>query len=159
MNLVEVLLAGLLFSLASAGSLGLMAGLGRSLQQGAEAEAAAEQLELELHRSEAAVQAAAQQGQGTDLACDQPEQLLTSLLAEPAGIGVPGPGPKPRGPIGRLGGDGRNGRPTQPAARREGAGSRPGAPETECGRGRWQRQRLFSAAAYGFCPVAQGVQP
>ena len=46
MNLVEVLLAGLLFSLASAGSLQVIAGMGKSLQGAAQAKAAEEQLEV-----------------------------------------------------------------------------------------------------------------
>ena len=60
MNLVEVLLAGLIFSLASAVSLQVMASLGRSLQGAAQAEAAETQLEAELRRSQALVKSGAQ---------------------------------------------------------------------------------------------------
>ena len=159
MNLVEVLLAGMLFSLASAGSLGLMAGLGRSLQQGAAAEAAAQQLDLELRRSEAAVVAAARQGQGTDLACDQPEQLLTSLLAEPAGIGATAQAQSLGTPSAASAATAE--RPAPPTLLRDVRVQAPGLVRLKLSAagGRWQRQRLFSAAAYGFCPLAQGVQP
>ena len=61
MNLVEVMLAGLVFALASAGSLEVMAGLGRALGGEQQAELAGERLEAELRRSQAQVRAGAQQ--------------------------------------------------------------------------------------------------
>ena len=157
MNLVEVLLAGLLFSLAGAGSLQVMAGVGRSLQGEAKAEAASAQLEAELRRSDALVLAGAQQGQATDLACDQPELLLSHLLTDPATAGenANGNGTSPNGP-------GTATAPSQTAAAplvREVSVLAPGLVrlQLEAGGGRWQRQRLFSAAAYGLCPSVGGA--
>lgn len=162
MNLVEVLLAGLLFSLAGAGSLQVMAGVGRSLQGEAKAEAASAQLEAELRRSDALVLAGAQQGQATDLACDQPELLLSHLLTDPATAGENangnatgnGNGTSPNGP-------GTATAPSQTAAAplvREVSVLAPGLVRLQltADGGRWQRQRLFSAAAYGLCPPAGG---
>jgi len=140
MNLVEVLLAGVLFSLASAGSLQVMAGLGRSLQGTAQAEAAAAQLEAELRRSQAQVLAGAQQEQATDLACDQPELLLTRLLSDPA-----------------IAPGSSTSEASAPLVRRVSVLA-PGLVRLElaAAEGRWQRQRLFSAAAYGLCPPVGG---
>ena len=140
MNLVEVLLAGVLFSLASAGSLQVMAGLGRSLQGTAQAEAAAAQLEAELRRSQAQVLAGAQQEQATDLACDQPELLLTRLLSDPA-----------------IAPGSATSEASAPLVRRVSVLA-PGLVRLElaAAEGRWQRQRLFSAAAYGLCPPVGG---
>jgi len=140
MNLVEVLLAGLIFSLASAGSLQVMAGLGRNLQGAAQAEAAETQLEAELRRSQALVRSGAQQEQASDLACEQPELLISHLLTTPASDPKSAPGEAGSPPIRKvivLG---------------------PGLVRLElsAAEGRWQRQRLFSAAAYGFCPPAEG---
>ena len=164
MNLAEVLLAGLLFSLASAGSLQLMAGVGRSLQGAAQAEAAGAQLEAELRRSQALVLAGARQEQATDLACDQPELLLSHLLTDPAtasenanGNGnATGSGndTNPNGP-------GTATAPSQPAAAplvRQVSVLAPGLVRLQltADGGRWQRQRLFSAAGYGLCPPAGG---
>jgi len=163
MNLMEVLLAGLLFSLASAGSLQLMAGMGRSLQGAAQAEAVGAQLEAELRRSDALVLAGAQQGQATDLACDQPELLLSHLLTDPATAGehangnatASGTNTSPNGP-------GMAPEPSQTAAAplvREVSVLAPGLVRLQltADGGRWQRQRLFSAAAYGLCPPAGGA--
>jgi type II secretory pathway component PulJ len=140
MNLVEVLLAGVLFSLASAGSLQVMAGLGRSLQGTAQAEAAAAQLEAELRRSQAQVLAGAQQEQATDLACDQPELLLTRLLSDPA-----------------IAPGSATSEASAPLVRQVSVLA-PGVVrlQLETDGGRWQRQRLFSAAAYGLCPPVGG---
>jgi hypothetical protein len=160
---MEVLLAGLLFSLASAGSLQLMAGMGRSLQGAAQAEAVGAQLEAELRRSDALVLAGAQQGQATDLACDQPELLLSHLLTDPATAGehangnatASGTNTSPNGP-------GMAPEPSQTAAAplvREVSVLAPGLVRLQltADGGRWQRQRLFSAAAYGLCPPAGGA--
>jgi type II secretory pathway component PulJ len=140
-NLVEVMLAGVLFSLASAGSLQVMAGIGRSLQGGAQAGAAAAQLEAELRRSQALVVAGAQQQQATDLACDQPELLLSRLLTDPA----PGEGNAPAPSAA-----------TPAPLDRQVSVMAPGLVRLQltAAAGRWQRQRLFSAAAYGLCPSA-----
>ena len=137
MNLVEVLLAGLLFGLASAGSLQVMAGLGRSLQGSNQAEAVQTQLEAELRRSQAQVVAGAQQEQATDLACDQPELLLSRLLTNAGGT-TPA---TPESASGTL--------------ERQVSVVAPGLVRLQVAMagGRWQRQRLFSAAAYGLCPV------
>ena len=144
MNLVEAMLAGVLFSLASAGSLQVMAGMGRSLQGGAQAGTAAAQLEAELGRSQALVLAGAQQQQATDLACDQPELLLSRLLADPAPGEGNAPAPSAATPAPLV---------------RQVSVMAPGLVRLQLTAegGRWQRQRLFSAAAYGLCPSATGA--
>ncbi len=159
MNLVEVLLAGLLFSLASAGSMQVMAGMGRSLQGISQAKAAEEQLEAELRRSQALVRAGAAQQQATDLACDQPALLLSRLLTEPGPTEDPAPGlgnsSSPSNP-----GEASSTRAANPAPLvRQVSVLAPGLVrlQLEAGGGRWQRQRLFSAAAYGLCPSVGGA--
>ena len=142
MNLVDVVVAVLVFSLASAGCLDVMASLGRTLQGSAQAEAAAERLETELRRSQAVVRAGADQEQATDLACDQPELLLSRLLMDgtPNGDGAPA---EPSRPTGSM--------------QREVTVVAPGLVRLQLtDGGRWQRQRLFSAAAYGLCPSLGG---
>ena len=166
MNRVEVLLAGLVFSLASAGSLQVMAGLGRSLQGTSQAEAAAAQLEAELRRSQALVRAGAQQEQATDLACDQPELLLSRLLTDPA-PGEANASPSANGDSTANGNDDNpigTGRATAPSSAAPGPLVRqvsvlaPGLVRLQVAvdGGRWQRQRLFSAAGYGLCPPVGG---
>ena len=158
MNLVEVLLAGLLFSLASAGSLQVMAGLGRSLQGTSQAQAAEAQLEAELRRSQALVRAGAAQQQATDLACDQPALLLSRLLTDPAPAEDQAPG------LGNTNSpssadEARATSATNPAPLvRQVSVLAPGVVrlQLEADGGRWQRQRLFSAAAYGLCPSVGG---
>ena len=144
MNLVEVLLAGLLFSLASAGSLEVMAGLGRSQQRTSQAQAAEVQLEAELRRSQALVRSGAAQQQATDLACEQPALLLSRLLTDPAPGEGNDPAPSAATPA--------------PLARQVSVLA-PGLVRLQLGAagGRWQRQRLFSAAAYGLCPPGGGI--
>lgn len=144
MNLVEVLLAGLLFSLASAGSLEVMAGLGRSQQRTSQAQAAEVQLEAELRRSQARVRSGAAQQQATDLACEQPALLLSRLLTNPA----PGEGNDPAPSAA-----------TPAPLVRQVSVLAPGLVRLQLGAagGRWQRQRLFSAAAYGLCPPGGGT--
>ena len=142
MNLVDVVVAVLVFSLASAGCLDVMASLGRTLQGSAQAEAAAERLETELRRSQAVVRAGADQEQATDLACDQPELLLSRLLMDgtPNGDGAPA---EPSRPTGSM--------------QRQVSVVAPGLVRLQLtDGGRWQRQRLFSAAAYGLCPSLGG---
>ena len=142
MNLVDVVVAVLVFSLASAGCLDVMASLGRTLQGSAQAEAAAERLETELRRSQAVVRAGADQEQATDLACDQPELLLSRLLMD-----------------GTTNGDGAPAEPSRPTGsmQREVNVVAPGLVRLQLtDGGRWQRQRLFSAAAYGLCPSLGG---
>ena len=142
MNLVDVVVAVLVFSLASAGCLDVMASLGRTLQGSAQAEAAAERLETELRRSQAVVRAGADQEQATDLACDQPELLLSRLLMD-----------------GTTNGDGAPAEPSRPngSMKREVNVVAPGLVRLQLtDGGRWQRQRLFSAAAYGLCPSLGG---
>ena len=142
MNLVDVVVAVLVFSLASAGCLDVMASLGRTLQGSAQAEAAAERLETELSRSQAVVRAGADQEQATDLACDQPELLLSRLLMDgtPNGDGAPA---EPSRPTGSM--------------QREVNVVAPGLVRLQLtDGGRWQRQRLFSAAAYGLCTSLGG---
>ena len=142
MNLADVMVAVLLFSLASAGCLDVMASLGRTLQGSAQAEAAAERLEAELRRSQAVVRAGADQEQATDLACDQPELLLSHLLMDGSSSGNGAPG-KPSGATGSM--------------QREVNVVAPGLVRLQLtDGGRWQRQRLFSAAAYGLCPTLGG---
>lgn len=139
MNLVDVVVSVLVFSLASAGCLEVMASLGRTLQGTAQAEATAERLEAELRRSQAVVRAGADQDQASDLACDQPELLLSHLLTD-----------------GSSSGNGSSGE----ASTATGSMQRqvnvvgPGLVRLQltADGGRWQRQRLFSAAAYGLCP-------
>ena len=144
MNLAEVLLAGLLFSLASAGSLEVMAGLGRSQQRTSQAQAAEVQLEAELRRSQALVRSGAAQQQATDLACEQPALLLSRLLTDPA----PGEGNDPAPSAA-----------TPAPLVRQVSVLAPGLVRLQLGAagGRWQRQRLFSAAAYGLCPPGGGA--
>ena len=165
MNLVEVLLTGLLFSLASAGSLQLMAGVGRSLQGAAQAEAAGAQLEAELRRSQAQVLAGAQQEQATDLACDRPELLLSRLLTDAATVGESAPSngdatgsSNDRNPNGPGPATAPSQRATAPLVRQVSVLA-PGLVrlELKADGGRWQRQRLFSAAGYGLCPPAGGA--
>ena len=159
MNLVEVLLAGLLFSLASAGSLEVMAGLGRSQQRTSQAQAAEVQLEAELRRSQALVRAGAAQQQATDLACDQPALLLSRLLTDPAPTEDQAPG------LGHTNSpNSADGAPASSAANpvplvRQVSVLAPGLVRLQLGAagGRWQRQRLFSAAAYGLCPPGGGT--
>ena len=142
MNLVDVVVAVLVFSLASAGCLDVMASLGRTLQGSAQAEAAAERLETELRRSQAVVRAGADQEQATDLACDQPELLLSRLLMD-----------------GTTNGDGAPAEPSRQTGsmQREVNVVAPGLVRLQLtDGGRWQRQRLFSAAAYGLCPSLGG---
>jgi type II secretory pathway component PulJ len=143
-NLAEVLLAGLLFSLASAGSLEVMAGLGRSQQRTSQAQAAEVQLEAELRRSQALVRSGAAQQQATDLACEQPALLLSRLLTDPAPgeSNAPAPSAAPPAPLVR-----------------QVSVLAPGLVRLQLGAdgGRWQRQRLFSAAAYGLCPPGGGT--
>ena len=142
MNLVDVVVAVLVFSLASAGCLDVMASLGRTLQGSAQAEAAAERLETELSRSQAVVRAGADQEQATDLACDQPELLLSRLLMD-----------------GTTNGDGAPAEPSRQTGsmQREVNVVAPGLVRLQLtDGGRWQRQRLFSAAAYGLCPSLGG---
>jgi len=143
-NLAEVLLAGLLFSLASAGSLEVMAGLGRSQQRTSQAQAAEVQLEAELRRSQALVRSGAAQQQATDLACEQPALLLSRLLTDPAPGEGNDPAPSAATPA--------------PLARQVSVLA-PGLVRLQLGAagGRWQRQRLFSAAAYGLCPPGGGT--
>ena len=142
MNLVDVVVAVLVFSLASAGCLDVMASLGRTLQGSAQAEAAAERLETELSRSQAVVRAGADQEQATDLACDQPELLLSRLLTDGSSSG----NEALVSPAGRVD-------PMQ----REVTVVAPGLVRLQLtDGGRWQRQRLFSAAAYGLCPSLGG---
>jgi len=143
-NLVEVLLAGLLFSLASAGSLEVMAGLGRSQQRTSQAQAAEVQLEAELRRSQALVRSGAAQQQATDLACEQPALLLSRLLTDPA----PGEGNDPAPSAA-----------TPAPLVRQVSVLAPGLVRLQLGAagGRWQRQQLFSAAAYGLCPPGGGT--
>jgi len=143
-NLAEVLLAGLLFSLASAGSLEVMAGLGRSQQRTSQAKAAEVQLEAELRRSQALVRSGAAQQQATDLACEQPALLLSRLLTDPA----PGEGNDPAPSAA-----------TPAPLVRQVSVLAPGLVRLQLGAagGRWQRQRLFSAAAYGLCPPGGGT--
>jgi type II secretory pathway component PulJ len=143
-NLVEVLLAGLLFSLASAGSLEVMAGLGRSQQRTSQAQAAEVQLEAELRRSQALVRSGAAQQQATDLACEQPALLLSRLLTDPAPGEGNAPAPSAATPTPLV---------------RQVSVLAPGLVRLQLGAagGRWQRQRLFSAAAYGLCPPGGGT--
>ena len=142
MNLVDVVVSVLVFSLASAGCLDVMASLGRTLQGSAQAEAAAERLETELSRSQAVVRAGADQEQATDLACDQPELLLSRLLMDGITNGDEAPG-EPSRPTGSM--------------QREVSVVAPGLVRLQLtDGGRWQRQRLFSAAAYGLCPSLGG---
>ena len=142
MNLVDVVVAVLVFSLASAGCLDVMASLGRTLQGSAQAEAAAERLETELSRSQAVVRAGADQEQATDLACDQPELLLSRLLMDGTTNGDRAPA-EPSRPTGSM--------------QREVNVVAPGLVRLQLtDGGRWQRQRLFSAAAYGLCPSLGG---
>jgi len=158
MNLVEVLLAGLLFSLASAGSLQVMAGLGRSLQGTSQARAAEAQLEAELRRSQALVRAGAAQQQATDLACDQPALLLSRLLTDPAPTEDHAPG------LGNTNSPSSSDEASSTSAAnpaplvRQVSVLAPGIVrlQLEAAEGRWQRQRLFSAAAYGLCPSVGG---
>ena len=158
MNLVEVLLAGLLFSLASAGSLQVMAGLGRSLQGTSQAQAAEAQLEAELRRSQALVRAGAAQQQATDLACDQPALLLSRLLTDPAPAEDHAPG------LGNTNSPSRADEANATSAAsptplvRQVSVLAPGVVrlQLEADGGRWKRQRLFSAAAYGLCPSVGG---
>ena len=144
MNLAEVLLAGLLFSLASAGSLEVMAGLGRSQQRTSQAQAAEAQLEAELRRSQARVRSGVAQQHATDLACEQPALLLSRLLTDPA----PGEGNDPAPSAA-----------TPAPLVRQVSVLAPGLVRLQLGAagGRWQRQRLFSAAAYGLCPPGGGT--
>ena len=144
MNLAEVLQAGLLVSLASAGSLEVMAGLGRSQQRTSQAQAAEVQLEAELRRSQALVRSGAAQQQATDLACEQPALLLSRLLTDPA----PGEGNDPAPSAA-----------TPAPLVRQVSVLAPGLVRLQLGAagGRWQRQRLFSAAAYGLCPPGGGT--
>jgi hypothetical protein len=139
MNLVELLLAGLVFALASAGSLEVMAGLGRALGGEQQAELAGERLEAELRRSQAQVRAGAQQQPFTDLACEAPDRLLLHLLGESAA--------SPGDPQATPGGDAE-------AVQRQVSLVAPGLVrlQVSLAQGRWQRQRLFSTAAYGLCP-------
>ena len=142
MNLVDVVVSVLVFSLASAGCLEVMASLGRTLQGTAQAEATAERLEAELRRSQAVVRAGADQDQASDLACDQPELLLSHLLTD-----------------GTTNGDGAPAEPSRPTGsmQREVTVVAPGLVRLQLtDGGRWQRQRLFSAAAYGLCPSLGG---
>jgi type II secretory pathway component PulJ len=142
MNLADVMVAVLLFSLASAGCLDVMASLGRTLQGSAQAEAAAARLETELRRSQAVVRAGADQEQATDLACDQPELLLSRLLMDGSSSGNGAPG-EPSGATRSM--------------QREVNVVAPGLVRLQLtDGGRWQRQRLFSAAAYGLCPSLGG---
>jgi hypothetical protein len=142
MNLADVVVAVLVFSLASAGCLDVMASLGRTLQGSAQAEAAAARLETELRRSQAVVRAGADQEQATDLACDQPELLLSRLLMDGSSSGN-----EAAGEPSRAGG----------SMQREVTVVAPGLVRLQLtDRGRWQRQRLFSAAAYGLCPSLGG---
>jgi hypothetical protein len=143
MNLVDVVVSVLVFSLASAGCLEVMASLGRTLQGTAQAEATAERLEAELRRSQAVVRAGADQDQASDLACDQPELLLSHLLAD-----------------GSSSGNGTSGEASRATGsmQREVTVMAPGLVRLQLTAegGRWQRQRLFSAAAYGLCPSPGG---
>jgi len=142
MNLADVIVAVLVFSLASAGCLDVMASLGRTLHGSAQAEAAAERLETELSRSQAVVRAGADQEQATDLACDQPELLLSRLLMDGSSSGNEATG-EPSGASGSM--------------QREVTVVAPGLVRLQLtDGGRWQRQRLFSAAAYGLCPSLGG---
>jgi len=142
MNLADVVVAVLVFSLASAGCLDVMASLGRTLQGSAQAEAAAERLETELRRSQAVVRAGVEQEQATDLACEQPELLLSRLLTDGSSSGNEAPGEPSR-----AGG----------SMQREVTVVAPGLVRLQLtDGGRWQRQRLFSAAAYGLCPSLGG---
>ncbi len=162
MNLVEILLAGLLFSLCGAGSLQVMAGLGRSLQGSAQAELAAAQMEADLQRSQARVQAGVRQEQATDLACEQPEQLLSRWLMDPSagdGLGEGSPTANASPITSPSTSDNGLANPSQqvPLARDVGVVA-PGVVRLRLSAhgGRWQRQRLFSAAAYGLCPPGGG---
>jgi len=142
MNLADVVVAVLVFSLASAGCLDVMASLGRTLQGSAQAEAAAERLETELRRSQAEVRAGAEQEQATDLACEQPELLLSRLLMN-----------------GNSSGNEATGEPSRAGGsmQREVTVVATGLVRLQLtDGGRWQRQRLFSAAAYGLCPSLGG---
>ena len=142
MNLADVVVAVLVFSLASAGCLDVMASLGRTLQGSAQAEAAAERLETELRRSQAVVRAGVEQEQATDLACEQPELLLSRLLTDGSSSGN-----EATGEPSRTGG----------SMQREVTVVAPGLVRLQLtDGGRWQRQRLFSAAAYGLCPSLGG---
>lgn len=142
MNLADVVVAVLVFSLASAGCLDVMASLGRTLHGSAQAEAAAERLETELRRSQAEVRAGAEQEQATDLACEQPELLLSRLLMDGSSSGN-----EAAGEPSRTGG----------SMQREVTVVAPGLVRLQLtDGGRWQRQRLFSAAAYGLCPSLGG---
>jgi hypothetical protein len=102
---------------------------------------AAAQLEAELRRSQALVVAGAQQQQATDLACDQPELLLSRLLTDPAPGEGNAPAPSAATPAPLV---------------RQVSVMAPGLVRLQltAAAGRWQRQRLFSAAAYGLCPSA-----
>ena len=142
MNLADVVVAVLVFSLASAGCLDVIASLGRTLHGSAQAEAAAERLETELRRSQAVVRAGAEQEQATDLACEQPELLLSRLLMTGSSSGN-----EATGEPSRAGG----------SMQREVTVVAPGLVRLQLtDGGRWQRQRLFSAAAYGLCPSLGG---
>jgi hypothetical protein len=136
-----------------------------TLDQAAQAEAAAERLETELSRSQAVVRAGADQEQATDLACDQPERLLSHLLTDPATASENANG------NGNATGSGNDTNPNGPgtATAPSGAAASPLVRQvsvlapglvrlqltTDGGRG--QRQRLFSAAGYGLCPPAGGA--
>lgn len=151
MNLIEMVLAGLVFALASASSLDVMAGLGRSLGDENQAEVATERLEAELRRSQAQVVAGAQQQPFTDLACEAPDQLLIHLLGPAATSGSAS--------AGASGNASTTNAPPTPGSASEAIQRQvtlvaPGLARLQLSlaAGRWQRQRLFSTAAYGLCP-------
>ena len=158
MNLIEMVLAGLVFALASASSLEVMAGLGRSLGGETQAELATERLEAELRRSQAQVVAGAQQQPFTDLACEAPDQLLIHLLGPAAASGSGNGGSSAGASAGASPSDAR---PTpgsdSEAIQRQVTLVAPGLARLQLSlaAGRWQRQRLFSTAAYGLCPVVR----
>ena len=88
------------------------------------------------------VRAGADEEVATDMACDQPELLLSHLLMDGSSSGNEATG-EPSGASGSM--------------QREVTVVAPGLVRLQLtDGGRWQRQRLFSAAAYGLCPSLGG---
>ncbi|MGB7564475.1 MAG: hypothetical protein WBM08_06945 [Prochlorococcaceae cyanobacterium] len=142
MNIADVLIGSLVFTLASGSSLDLTARMGRSLIAQRQDKERMERIDLELLAAEQALRQAAAQAPFADAVCTDPTGYLVTVLSS----STSGP-PLPPGLERRV----------------EVAGERQVRLILRGGGEALDRQRLFTPAAYGLCqglpaaPTTAGV--
>lgn len=138
MNIADVLIGSLVFSLASGSSLQLTAGMGRSLVAQRADQERMERIEAELLAADQRLRQAAAQLSGADASCADPAGLMVALIQ--ASLQAPLGEPLPAGMERHL----EVVSPQQVRLSFSGAGTAV------------SRQRLFTPAAYGLCMAGVG---